>query len=374
MIVQMKDGSGSRKYRFITEDRDRHGKIRLYFRRPGQPKIRLHSPVGTFDFEQEYQCAMKGDVIIPPVVKARTEGGNTLRWLIEQYYSSADFQRLGKSTATERRRLLNHICDYAPKGIAWGTAPFATLQPEHIATLKDAFADRYAAANGRIIALQRLYAWACKKERNLAKENPAEEVELLEPDSPDGHKTWKEQDVQQYEDRHPIGTQARLALDLYLFTGVRISDVVRLGPQMEVDGKLHWVETKGAKKHTKEHYTPILPPLRRSIDATVTGIQSYLVTAYGKPWAGRNFSKRFSIWCQEAGLDSELTSHGVRKAAAVRCADEGASERELMAIFGWLNPEQASRYVEQANKKRLEARGAERLVAGGQRALNCPTF
>ena len=37
--------SGTRLYRFVVEDIDRHGNVRIYFRRKGQPKIRLIVPL-----------------------------------------------------------------------------------------------------------------------------------------------------------------------------------------------------------------------------------------------------------------------------------------------------------------------------------------
>ncbi|HEX3522826.1 MAG TPA: hypothetical protein VHT52_12150 [Stellaceae bacterium] len=77
----------------------------------------------------------------------------------------------------------------------------------------------------------------------------------------------READGARYEARHSIGTEAWLALDLSLYTGVRRSDVVRLGPQMERDGKLVFTETKGSSRIVKTHEWPILPPLYRSIDA-----------------------------------------------------------------------------------------------------------
>jgi integrase len=82
---------------------------------------------------------------------------------------------------------------------------------------------------------------------------------------------WSEADVARYEARHPIGTKARLAFDLLLYAGVRRSDVVRLGPQMERDGKLVFSETKGSMRIAKAHELPVLPLLRQSIDASPTG-------------------------------------------------------------------------------------------------------
>jgi len=44
--------------------------------------------------------------------------------------------------------------------------------------------------------------------------------------------------------------------------------------------------------------------------------------------------------CLEAGL-SQLSAHGLRKAAATRAAEKGATTSELMGIFGWRNISQS---------------------------------
>src|SRR5215831_18116966 len=115
-----------------------------------------------------------------------------------------------------------------------------------------------------------------------------------------------------YETCHLVGSKARLAFDLLLYTGVRRSDVVRLGPQMErwfserlPDGttaevqKLVFAETKGAARIVKSHELPLLPPLRQSIDATVTGHLVYLATAFGKPHSAKAFGNWFKKRCRE---------------------------------------------------------------------------
>jgi integrase len=105
-----------------------------------------------------------------------------------------------------------------------------------------------------------------------------------------------------------------------------------------------------------------LPPLRDSIDATVTGHLVYLVTAFGKPHSAKAFGNWFKKRCREAGLE-ELSAHGLRKLGAQRCAEAGATEHQLMALFGWTNPQQAAVYTKKANRARLEAQAAPLLQA-----------
>jgi integrase len=218
-----------------------------------------------------------------------------------------------------------------------------------------------------------------------AKKNPARDVSRLRGTNPDGIRAWTEADAVRYEARHPIGTKARLAFDLLLYTGVRRSDVVRLGPQMErwfaetlPDGntleaqKLVFTETKGGSRIVKTDELPILPPLRQSIDATLTGHLVYLVTAFGKPHSAKAFGNWFKKRCREAGLD-EISAHGLPKLGAQRCAEAGATEHQLMALFGWSNPQQAAVYTKRANRARLEAAAAP-LLEGRNGNKSVPLF
>jgi hypothetical protein len=52
MRVRLRDRSSIRLYRYLVEDVDRHGNVRIYFRRKGQPKIRLREVPGTNAFDQ----------------------------------------------------------------------------------------------------------------------------------------------------------------------------------------------------------------------------------------------------------------------------------------------------------------------------------
>lgn len=48
------------RLKYIVEDTDRHGTVRLYYRRPGQPKIRLRGPSGSPEFLTDYKRAAAG--------------------------------------------------------------------------------------------------------------------------------------------------------------------------------------------------------------------------------------------------------------------------------------------------------------------------
>jgi hypothetical protein len=58
----------------------------------------------------------------------------------------------------------------------------------------------------------------------------------------------------------------------------------------------------------------------------------------------------------------------LRKLGAQRCAEAGASEHQLMALFGWANPKQAAVYTKKASRAKLEAAAAPLLYARSSNA------
>ncbi|MGE3780982.1 MAG: hypothetical protein AB7F89_27585 [Pirellulaceae bacterium] len=62
---------------------------------------------------------------------------------------------------------------------------------------------------------------------------------------------------------------------------------------------------KRRKEGAKHRVIPILPALRASIDATVTGIRTFIVNEFGKPFSFGGFGNRICKWCDEAGLPPE---------------------------------------------------------------------
>ena len=67
--------------------------------------------------------------------------------------------------------------------------------------------------------------------------------------------------------------------------------------------------------------------------------------------------------CDEAGLP-QCTAHGLRKVGATICADAGASDRQLMALFDWTSEKQATTYTASADKKKLAGEVARMIEQG----------
>ena len=353
MKIRLRDGTGTIELKHLVEDTDRHGNVRVYLRRHGRKK-RLRATPGTEAFMAEYHAA-RAEIDGAPAEtsKRATIKPGSLRWLSARYVQSPDFKRLSKSTRRVRKAILDGLC------AKHGGKPFARLEPRHVRALRDEKADFPEAANALVKALRQAYKWTI--DAGHANHNPARDVPYLPSGNPDGWHTWSTEEGAAFEARHPIGSKARLALTLLLCTGARRSDVVRLGRQMERAGNLCFRETKGQAHSVKDREIPILPELRRVIDASPSGHLTYLVTAFGKPFTPAGFGNWFRKRCDEAGLP-HCSAHGLRKTGATIAAENGATEHELMAIFGWDSPKQAALYTRRANRKKLAAQAIHKLL------------
>src|SRR5262249_41303724 len=84
-----------------------------------------------------------------------------------------------------------------------------------------------------------------------APRNPDRDVPYFKTGST-GYHTWTPAEVRQFEERHPIGTKAWLALSLLLFTGQRRSDITRFGRQHVRDGEITFTQYKGRNRKPKQ--------------------------------------------------------------------------------------------------------------------------
>ena len=173
--------------------------------------------------------------------------------------------------------------------------------------------------------------------------------------SVEGWHAWDEGDIAHYELRHPVGSQARLALALALHTGQRRSDLIRMGKQHVRDGKLIVRQQKTG--------TPLEIPIHRELSAVLDATQSdhltFLVTKDGKPFSANGFTHRFKLWTRQAGLKG-CPLHGLRKAACRRLAEAGCSASEIMAISGHKTLSEVERYIKAAEQKLMAERAISR--------------
>lgn len=347
-----------RRYRYVVEDTDRHGNVRLYLRRPGQSKIRLRCMPGTEEFDDEYRRAMNGEILPREPVRPVIVDGS-LRALCVSYHRSPEAARLEARTRHVRRLILDGLCERC------GDWPADQMEPKHIRKLRDQKPDKPEAGNAIVKALRAVFKHGVLA--GLVQGNPAREVEYIRSRG-DGFHSWTPAEVEQYEATHPVGSKARLAFAVALYTGQRRSDVVRLGPRHLHDGLLTFTQVKNGRSKPVTLTLPMVPELARIIAATpgASSGQAFLLSERGTPYTAESFGNKFREWCNEAGLP-HCASHGLRKAAAKRLAELGCTYHEIAAVTGHRSLKEVQRYTLGADQKRLAQSALARLQAADRK-------
>jgi integrase len=331
--------------KFVHAYIDRHGKPRFYFRRAGFKKVPLPGLPWSPEFMAAYEQALAGQPA--QIGSARVKPG-TIRALAVSYFQSVDFRSMKASTQGVYRNIIDRFCREKDKDDhGHGDKRAATLQREHIAKLMAARADKPDSANGLRKVLRAMMKHAV--EIGLRADDPTRDVRAIRVKS-GGYHSWTEVEIEQFKARHPIGSRARLALALLLYTGQRRSDVVRMGRQHIRDGLLHVRQVKTGA----ELIIPVHADLQGVISETTAGQMTFLVTEVGKPFTAAGFGNWFREQCDTANLH-HCTAHGLRKAAARRLAEAGCTEHEIAAITGHASLREIARYTKAADQKRLAA-------------------
>jgi integrase len=349
---------------YLFRDRDARRNRRVYARIHGVGKVRLREQPGTTAFVEEYGKAIAELEQRAKKPKVERSPVGTMRWLVAEFEASYQFQRVTQRERRGRHNLVQSALDVTVNGVKFGDLLLKYVTPKVIRHIRDLKKDVPSAANHRLSNLRLIFNWAVEERSDVVKANPCLGVKALAYKVVGIH-TWSEDQMAQYETHFPIGSQARLAYDLLLYTGARRGDVVALGPKSLVkfvNPQTKQTETwitfepgKTSRSTGKVLTLPLLPQLAASMEAIATkGLTTFLLNTHHKPHAtGDSFANWFKDRVREAGLPDHCSPHGLRKAGACRAADNGATEKQMMAIYGWSTSRLAAYYAQKANEKKL---------------------
>jgi integrase len=280
---------------------------------------------------------------------SRTKPG-TVNAVIAKFYTSLRFTKNQAITKATNRNILEAF------RVRHGDKRISTLEQRHIEAMIAEKAGKPSAQRNLLRCLRVLLDFAVNEK--LRRDNPALGIKL-DPIKSGGFHSWTEEELRQFEERHPVGTKARLALMLLLYTAQRRSDVVQLGPSNLRDGRLIFTQSKtGAEMNI-----PLVEPLATVISATpMVGVKTFLVTEYGRPFTPAGFGNWFRERCDEAGL-SNCSAHGLRKAFLRRMAEAGCSEDFIASISGHKDMKEVRTYVAAANRSKMATEGMAKTLA-----------
>ncbi len=363
---------------YLSREVDRHGNERIYVRRNGK-RIRIREKEGTVEFAEAYTKAVRQlgeyariETSVDPLHKWPIK---TLGWLGTQYFASkgeGEFLTLDEDSRRARRNdleaaFLVPLSEEDPDPM--GNCPLQHLSAQKMKRLIEEKDGAGARANRRK-HLSALCSWGV--EAKHLPTNYVRDVKAGRRVKGGGYYTWTIPDVQQYLAYHTeqvkISEQWRrrslkaiLALGLLLFGGMRRQDMVTIGrqhcrgPKPDVLGEwIRYVPKKTLKKRRTVVQKPLLPILKQIIIdcEEVLGDLTFLETEAGEPFSEAGIGNWFRDRCDNAGL-KQCTAHGLKKAGATIAAENGATTRQLMAMFDWDSPAMAEVYTRAAEQKRL---------------------
>ena len=347
---------------------DRHGKRRVRFQKNGFSSYLKGTPWSP-GFMEQYAAALDG--VQPQATNigaARTIAG-TVNALVADYLDprgSSPFKTGAAETRRTRKNILENF------RAAHGDKPLfeidrsgrrvMLLTRERMQRIVNEKAATPFAQRNFLNTLRAMFKWAAKEGR--IPDDPTLGV-TREKVKTTGYPTWSEDHIARFETKHPIGTKARLAFALLLYTGQRRSDVVRIGGRHIYNDLL--IINQGKTEGSEEAHLeiPVHPKLRAIIDATPTiGVKTFLVTHFGKPYTAPGFGNWFREMCNQADCP-DVSAHGLRKATARRLAEIGCGAPQIASITGHTSLSEVQRYTKAADRKRMAREAMAKLVEGG---------
>jgi integrase len=344
---------------------DRHGKRRVRFRKGGVSSY-LDGTPWSEDFMRQYAAALERVRAKANNIGASRTVAGTVNALVVAYLGSSPF----KTGAAETRRTRRNILENFRKD--YGRLPLyrtdrngqqiMLLTRQHVQQIVNEKSETPFAQRNFLNTLRAMFKWATAEGR--VPDNPTLGITREKAKSA-GYKTWSEDHIVRFEAAHPIGTKARLAFALLLYTGQRRSDVINMGRQ-QIHGDVLTIDQGKTEGGEEAHLEiPVHPKLREIIDATPTvGVKTFLVTHLGKPYTAPGFGNWFRELCNAAGCP-DVSAHGLRKATARRLAEIGCSANQIAAITGHASLSEVQRYTKAADRKRMAREAMAKLVEGG---------
>jgi integrase len=301
------------------------------------------------DFMRQYAAALDGMKAAAENIGAGRVLPGTLDALIKTYLdpaSSSLFKtRAPETQRTQRNILENFAAEHGAK-LLFSTDRTGKrtmlLTPEHLQIIVNGKAGTPFGQRNFLGTVRVMFKWA-RAEGRIPFDPTAgvtrEKVKTL------GYGTWSEAEIGRFEATHPIGTKARLAFALLLYTGVRKGDVVGLGRQ-NVHGDVLTIDQRKTSGGEEAHLEiPVHPRLAAIIAATpMVGVKTFLVTHFGKPYTAPGFGNWFRELCDAAGCPGR-TAHGLRKANARRLAEIGFTAHQVAAVTGHATLSEVQRYT-----------------------------
>jgi integrase/recombinase XerD len=373
---------------YVNSFIDARGKLRHQFRRKGHARKTIKGRAGSEEFMERYHelLAQTGGTMVAEIGAGRIKAGS-IDALVVRYMRHDSFtQGLAKATQELRVSILNRFRDFkTPEGRRYGDARLSTMPK---ARIEDVLQGRTSSTQRNwLITIRGLVAFGiAQKECSVDVSAGLKPTKAIKSS---GHMTWKMPQVAQYRERHPLGTMARLALELMLAIAARREDAHKIGRQhmtFNADAQVNvltWRPSKTLRSTGKSLSIPVLPFLQEALDAMprdcggrstrTPAVLTFLTNDHDQPFASAGaFGNKFADWCRQAGLQPvtgddgrirNYRAHGLRKASLYTLFKNGGSLAELQALGGHSSVAELQKYLAEIEQEEMAISGMAKVAA-----------
>lgn len=344
-----------KRFPYVTSYTSRHGKRYYRFRRKGYEPHTFREPWGTKAFEREYAACLEREP--KPAGTGRTAPGSVSDAII-RYYSDNMFRDLRETTQGVYRGVLENF------RAAFGNDPIGAFDASRVAKLMNGMRHKPHAA-ARLRKLLRQLMRVARRDKLVSYDfDPIKDTSAPKA-TEGGYHRWTEDELEQFEAKHQLGTKPRLAFALLLWGAQRSGDVRLMTRDSIKGGRIELDQSKTQNDIS----VPVMPELQEAIAAGPLGTAYLLEGMPGEPYTAKGFYNMFKRACVVAGLP-HCAAHGLRKSAARRCYLAGCTEEEGMQITGHKSVEEYRRYagIGQAKPEMADA-AAVKIMANRKKQL-----
>lgn len=303
--------------------------------------------------------------------KARPAPG-TWADLIQQFKLSQRYRDWAPNTRRKNDPVLQ---DFMAEN---GRQQVSTIRRSDVLAMRDSMGDTPAAANNWLKVIRVLLDFAVDREfveRNVARDR----VPGLRPKAPGGFRSWREDEIDAFVARWPIGTIAHRVLTLALCTGAARIDLVTLGWGNIANGRIRYRREKTRREEEDVVIDlPVLPALAELL-ATIPRTQmTFLETRDGQVRSEKGLTSHMQQWVAAVpGLGApdakgvlrslpdrygrHLNVHGLRKAVGRRLAEAGCSPYEVASVLGHRSVKSSEVYTRAYDRARSADSAADKL-------------
>lgn len=243
---------------------------------------------------------------------------------------------------------------------AWGNLPAKGLRPVHVQAVMDGLAGTTGKANNFLSAMRALSTWA--RVRDHIEHSLTEGVKPYAKDT--GHKPWTPEQIDVALAK--LTGVVRRGVVLYMWTGMRGSDAVKLGWTDIDEGGFSY----RSQKTSRDVWCPIVPELAAEMATWEKRPGPFLYQdggrADGRRYSRKKFSEHFAEARDQIPELAGVTLHGLRCTAVIRLRRAGLSTAQIGDIVGMSLP-MIERYCRFADRK---ASGKAALITLKERAKN----